>query len=591
MSAGASARSPIYLLTRLFLRRFVENDLIAPEHDQHVSVSLGIAALLSAGVFVTTALCNKYLIGIQLPGPTLVLALADRGFYILASMLGAAIVMLLWWDALALDPRDHAILGALPLTARQIMCAKLAAIAIFGGVFAVAINGVPSLLYPLLLLVKLPVGFGGLVMVIAAHALVTLTAFAFALLVVLGVRALLQVMMPARWFPTFSIGAQATLLALALGAALLLPALAGALSPPSLRPETRLARMLPPAWFLAANETLAGNVIASARLARVPPRLVMAETSGRRAYESYRAGFHSLSRLPANAMAVVGVLAVALFLWANRRLGEVAPSSGRAAASRSTYVWIARAISRRSSTQAAFLFTLNVLARSGAHRRYLVGAAGVALPVCMVLAVQSHLFARSSIAPNGEGLLAMQAVLTGAVLIGVRRAMTLPVHMPARWAIELTWGGQRHAFLAGVKNAAVALASASVMATFPLYLAILEPTAALRHVPIAVATAALLAELLFFRPDVVPFMSNSRATVTAPRLMGGAAIAAAAIWAIAAGESYAISSSQPLAIALGLMTFASLAIGAIARRKQPIIDTLDPLPDLPTQRLGLVEES
>jgi hypothetical protein len=184
----------------------------------------------------------------------------------------------------------------------------------------------------------------------------------------------------------------------------------------------------------------------------------------------------------------------------------------------------------------------------------------------------------------------MQAVLTGAILIGVRRAMTLPVHMPARWAIELTWCDQRRPYLAGVKKAALALSSACVMATLPLCLAIFDPTTTLRHLAVAIATAALLVELLFFRPDIVPFMSNSRATVTAPRLMGGAAVSAAAVWAIAVVEAYVLASSRRFAIALGLLALASPAISAVARRKEPVMDSLDPLPDLPTQRLGLVED-
>ena len=68
-------------------------------------------------------------------------------------------------------PRDAAILGPLPIPARTITRAKLAAGLIFGTVFALALNAVPSVLYPLFLTLNLRGMRGrGILQLIAGHA-------------------------------------------------------------------------------------------------------------------------------------------------------------------------------------------------------------------------------------------------------------------------------------------------------------------------------------------------------------------------------------------------------------------------------------
>jgi len=98
-------RSVFDTLTRLFLRRFPENDLIAPGSDRHDSLAIGFGVLLTISVFLAFALSTKYLLQfIQLPGPTAHSALSDRFFLIAFSMTVTALVTLLLWDALGLEP-------------------------------------------------------------------------------------------------------------------------------------------------------------------------------------------------------------------------------------------------------------------------------------------------------------------------------------------------------------------------------------------------------------------------------------------------------------------------------------------------------
>jgi hypothetical protein len=140
------------LVLRLFLRRLIDNDVVSPHADRHESLAVLGALVVSLAVFVTFFISSEYLAAfIQLPGPTALSALSDRFLFLSASIAVSALAALMVWDALALEPRDAAILGPLPISARLITRAKLAAALVFGTAFAVALNAVPSVLYPLFL--------------------------------------------------------------------------------------------------------------------------------------------------------------------------------------------------------------------------------------------------------------------------------------------------------------------------------------------------------------------------------------------------------------------------------------------------------
>src|SRR5689334_4622494 len=97
------SESKIGLLYRHFLRQFIDNDLVSPDADQHETMTLVGAALLSIGLFITVVLCTKYLIGIQLIGPTTIGAMDDRLFYISGALLLSALFAVVMWNAFPLD--------------------------------------------------------------------------------------------------------------------------------------------------------------------------------------------------------------------------------------------------------------------------------------------------------------------------------------------------------------------------------------------------------------------------------------------------------------------------------------------------------
>src|SRR3954454_873374 len=148
-----ATRSVDGILTRHFLRRFLENDLISPEADRSHLLAVVGAGLFSTTIFVTMMMsCFKYVVGFYTPGQAAVASLDDKFFYISLSMLTVALLAVAQWDALVVDARDSAILDPVPRRAVTIGRAKLAAVALFGCGAALIVNLASTLIFPLLLL-------------------------------------------------------------------------------------------------------------------------------------------------------------------------------------------------------------------------------------------------------------------------------------------------------------------------------------------------------------------------------------------------------------------------------------------------------
>src|SRR5262245_32809459 len=178
-------RSVARILTRHFLRRFVDNDLISPRADQHETLSITLGVLISLSLFFAFFLATKYLSEfIQLPGPTSISALSDRFFLIAFSMTVTALITLLVWDALGLERRDGAILGPLPIRLGTIARAKLTALLLFAAMLSVALNLAGSVLYPVLMAENMRLSGMTILRIIGAHAASVMLAGAFGFLAV-----------------------------------------------------------------------------------------------------------------------------------------------------------------------------------------------------------------------------------------------------------------------------------------------------------------------------------------------------------------------------------------------------------------------
>jgi len=261
------------LMTRLFIRRLIDNDLISPHADRHDSLALAYAVVLSLGVFVTFFLSIPYLAAlVQLPGQAALSALSDRFLFVAASISISALAALVTWDALALEAREADILGPLPIAPRTIARAKLTAAVVFGALQTLALNAVPSVLYPAFLTLNIR-GARGLTILalMASHAVTVTMAGMFGFFGILAVRSTLALLVGERAFRRASSAVQSALVVSLVTA--LLMALAVRANDVHLwvggSAGTPLA-VRPVLWYLGVNETLAGHLVAETPIVLAP---------------------------------------------------------------------------------------------------------------------------------------------------------------------------------------------------------------------------------------------------------------------------------------------------------------------------------
>ena len=103
------------LLTKLFLRQFLQNDLLSPDGDRSQMIAIVGASVISLTLFISMFTSAGYAMSIMMPGEAAVMTLSDKFLYVSLAMLVTALVAAAQWDALAIDYRDAVILQPLPI--------------------------------------------------------------------------------------------------------------------------------------------------------------------------------------------------------------------------------------------------------------------------------------------------------------------------------------------------------------------------------------------------------------------------------------------------------------------------------------------
>jgi hypothetical protein len=596
--AAGEDRTAFRLLTRLFIRRLIDNDLISSHADRHDSFALVYALVLSLGVFVTFFLSIPYLSAlVQLPGPAALSALADRFLFIAASTSISALAALAAWDALALEARDAAILGPLPIAPRAIARAKLAAAVVFGALLAIALNAAPSVLYPAFLTVNMR-GVGGVTILrlIASHATTVTMAGMFGFFGVLAIRGLLRLLLGERAFRRASSPVQsalvvgmvtALLLALAVRASDVRTWVDGAVVPPS--------PVRPVLWYLGANETLGGHLVAETPIV-LPPLLSAAaipialDDLARARYRALLPKLVTLSQGAWISFPIVTLLALATFLWSNRRLPDrsagVPPPSRLRALVRG---FCERHTQDDPETQAGFFFALQTLTRSAPHRTVLAIAVAVGLTHALIVVAQS-----GRLETAASGVYGVAVMLELLVLGGVLHAVNVPAAPAENWTIRMAWRGDERRYLAGVKRAAMVLVLAVLALLLPLHLALLGTSVALAHSLASLLLATTALDLLFLSYRKLPFACSYVPTEN-PKVVWPAAVVGLLLvtYGFADVERWALHSparALGCVAALGAAAVLVRAADRAHRRDRRPID-FDARPRQAMQRLGLLDHT
>lgn len=557
------------LLTKLFLRQFLENDLMSPDGDRSQLLAILGASAVSLTLFISMFMSAGYAMSILMPGQAAILTLSDKFFYISLAMLATAMVATSQWDALSLDQRDVAILQPLPVRPATLRLAKLSAVAMLGAAVAIAVNIFPTFVFPWMLAFSVPqMSAAQLLWLMVVHAMITITAAVFGYLVVIGLRESLSAVLGGKLFARVSPWLQTTIILL-LGVALLLIPIA----------STRVAQngftgwraRLPSTAFVGAYEVATHGFLAELPRGRMTPRQANRDRPASELYAARRPLFPELAdRAQLLFLSIAAIVFAATALSAFRTpVPTIAPAARRR---RSRLAALARLLFPRSAAaRAGFDFAVATMLRNKTHRLTLAGAAAVGSAMVF--------FALSRVNLAGDvlsvRLLVIQPLLYGALLTAFRHMVRVPAELRANWAIQLAWRGQARAFANGVQAAAMlALAIPALAIVMAPVAAVGGLTLAAWHAGIGLIGAAIVLEALMLSYDKVPFtcsyVADENVKGIAPIFvivfLFGATMFARLELAMLAGDA-AVEGGVGLALLLIILRVAS-----IRRRRMASID-------------------
>jgi hypothetical protein len=490
-------------LTRHFLRRFLENDLISPEADRSQLLAVVGASLFSTTLMVTLFMSFAYITVGWTPAGLALSALSDRHFYIALSMTVSALLAVAQWDSLVVDVRDSAILEPLPVRPTTIRRAKLAAVAILGIAAAAIVNLMPTLIFPWLIVYTTRLPVMAMLTLMAIHAVVTIAAAVWAYVSVIALREMLTALVPTRLLSFVSPLVQGALI-VGLGSALLL--IPPASTRVAQRGFTEWRAASPPMWFLGVYEVMAGDILLEAPRQRLTPRQTRADAAAVAAYNRHRPEFGVLARRAGMASMLAVLLTAMAYAWNARKF----PSAAAARWRRRRWglaLWPGRPkIVRRQTDRAGYSFTLATIWRSNLHRLTIAcaGAAGVAAAVVTLSGLDIQDSAGARDVPTA--VFAIQPMFYGALLVAFRHAVRVPAELRANWAFRLAWRDRDREFLTGVRLAAlIGIVVPALAIVLPLFWFLLGLPLAIAHAALGFAGAMVVLEGLFLWYDKVPF--------------------------------------------------------------------------------------
>jgi hypothetical protein len=316
-----------------------------------------------------------------------------------------ALVTIVEWPALFVSERDHLILGALPLSQLQVFGAKIFALGLFLGLFAVATTLLPSLAFPI-------IGSGRweprpISMRVVAFLISGLGAGFFISFSLIAAQGLLLLTLPLRWFRAVAFAMQVALLLVILCAFPVLPYL----------PAHHLAAtrsqwldILPSGWFWAIHEHVLGSN---------EPRIT------------------ELARIGTTAFAIASMIAGIAYLGSYLRYGRHAGEVRKAAHPRRFLPLSVRAVFRTQRSQAVGEFVAATLARGRQQKLILFLIGGLGFAVIVENSVYLALHSAGQLSRRSEVLekaaVAFPLTLSFFGMVGLRRVFRIPADLPANW--------------------------------------------------------------------------------------------------------------------------------------------------------------
>jgi len=469
---------------------FLQSDLV-PQGMQAPALIWAAAFFVAPALFLPVQAINKYMMIRRFFPERLEETLwSDRMVYLLMSAGAVGVVSVVLWDTLFPARRDAFVLTPLPVPLSAQMLGRLAGLAGLCVAFVIALNALPSILFP----ITSSGSFAEMPRRMFAHAVTTSAADAFVFFSVTSVQGLVILALGRTTASRIASVAQAGSVVFLLLGLLFVGGVqqitkAGLLTGTMADP---VLRFMPSAWFLGLYEWLAGS-----------PRTIMAPLA-------LLAGVATLAPI-----AITG----AIYAFGYRRLLARAVETPP----RSTRSWLSIAASRtvralfirHPQEQAIAAFLLRAISRSGRHSMLMSIYLGIGLALIVTVVLPDFLrfgtaALTSPVAPWPRrpaapiGILMIPVILSAALGCGARILMTIPAEMGARW-IFLTASLTPRRVDAATHKALLLLVVPPVMLTALLTGAPLWGWhLALLHAIYTGSLAVLLCEVLLFTFRGVP---------------------------------------------------------------------------------------
>jgi hypothetical protein len=566
---GPDSRAYV-LLTKLFLRQFLQNDLLSPDGDRSHTLAIIGASTISLTLFISMFTSAGYAMSIMMPGEAAVLSLSDKFIYAALAMLVTALVAAAQWDALSVDYRDAVILQPLPIRPATLRLAKLTAVAALGAGVAIAVNIFPTLVFPWMLAFAVPqMSVVQLLQMIGTQAAMTVSAAIFGFLAVVAVREWASALLGDSLFARVSPWLQTIAIVLVGSSILLLPLVSTRVGQYGF---TGWRAALPPTAFVGAFESATGGFLDDLPRRTMTKRQEDRDRAFSAIYAERRPMFAPLARraqMLLGGVVLLVMLATALNALRTPSIVIAAARSG----GRSPAALLARLLFPRSAAaRAGFDFTLATVWRHKTHRLTLAAAAAIGF--AMTLVALSRVDLAADARPTAR-LLSIQPLLYGSLLVAFRHMLRVPAELRANWGIQMAWQGKPREFANGVQAAALlSIALPAIVAVYPPIAFAGGVSFAAAHALLGVAGAAIFLEALMLSYDKVPFTctylpgDNMRAVVPiyALAFVMGAGMFSRIELAILTGPSSIVLVAALTAIFIGLR------IASARRRRVADID-------------------
>jgi hypothetical protein len=422
-------RLQFQVLYRQFLLRVIDLELLSAQGDPTKLLGQFATVLLSFSFLVSVPVLFMGLGGARRVSPEA--GWSFEHFLIATTMVVVGLFSVLSWDSAFPDRRDVLILAPLPVRARTLFLAKLAALGAGLSLSMVALNGVSGLLYPLFF-TPAHSGFLSVFRSLAAYWLTIVAASAFLFGSVLTIQGVASKILRRQLFLRVSALLQVLTFCLFLSVYVLEPSLEARAALVAPGNQTLLAS-LPSYWFLGLFQQLNGSM----EPAFVP--------LARRAWIAL-------------GIATLGTVASILvsYLHTLRRIVEepdILPGSRRSNGS-------PRVTS--SLDNAILLFSLRTLLRSQQHRLILSLYLGVGFAVMLILIRP----ALGNGAATAGALLTVSILMLCVAVVALRTVFSMPIMLRANWVFRVAALQPVVRYSKAVRRSLVLLAVAPVWTVF-----------------------------------------------------------------------------------------------------------------------------